>query len=83
VCDSADLMREYGARKTVAAALLAFVPIWFWRSRLRCTSCGGSWLVPLTFRPNLALAWLICSIGVILFTLLVALMVGFAIEGRT
>ena len=81
VCGSEDLAVESGARKTLALALLTAVPIWFWRSRLRCRSCRGSWVVPFTFRPDLLLVWLISAVGVTLLTVIV-LLSGSVIEGR-
>jgi hypothetical protein len=80
-CGSEDLALERGARKTLALALLTHVPIWFWRSRLRCRSCGRSWVVPFTFRPDLLMVWLISAVGVTLLTVIV-LLAGSVIEGR-
>jgi len=81
VCGSEDLAIESGSRKTLALALLTSVPIWFWRSRLRCRSCGRSWVVPFTFRPDLLMVWLISAVGVTLLTVIV-LLAGSVVEGR-
>lgn len=81
VCGSEDLAIESGARKTLALALLTAVPIWFWRSRLRCRSCGASWVVPFTFRPELLIVWLISALATVL-TVVVVLLAGSVIAGR-
>jgi hypothetical protein len=81
VCGSEDLAIESGARKTLALALLTVVPIRFWRSRLRCRSCGGSWVVPFTFRPDLLMVWLISALATML-TVVVVLLAGSVIAGR-
>lgn len=81
VCGSDDVALERGSRKTLALALLTNVPIWFWRPRLRCRSCGRSWVVPFRFRPDLLLAWLIAALAATMLTVVVILLAAFAMGG--
>lgn len=53
-CGSEELVLEKGSRKTVALMILTYVPFVFWRSRLKCRTCGWSRRVPIRFRPELA-----------------------------
>ena len=82
VCDSSELAIESGARKTLALWLLTNIPIWFWRSRLRCRACGSSQVVPLRFRPDLVGAWLVAAIAVYLLSAGVFFLAGYIIYGR-
>jgi hypothetical protein len=82
VCGSADLAIESGARKTLALWLITQVPVWFWRSKLRCRMCGSSQRVPLRFRPELVAAWVIVAVVAYLSTVVVLLLAGFIIHGR-
>jgi hypothetical protein len=81
-CDSSDLAIEKGARKTLALWLLTNIPIWFWRSKLRCRACGVFQVVPLRFRPDLAGAWLIAAIAIYLLSVGVFFLAGYMIYGR-
>ena len=81
-CGADDLALERGSKKTLALALLTVVPIWFWRPRLRCRSCGGSWAVPFIFRPDVLMAWLIAALGTTLLIMAVALTASYAMGGR-
>src|SRR5262249_17046089 len=48
ICNSPDLEIVSGARKTLALMLITMaIPLWFWRSRLRCRACGWSQVMPL------------------------------------
>ena len=58
-CGSDELAIEKGSRKTAALMTMTyFVPVWFWRSRLRCRNCGWSRRLPIRFRPELAVVLL-------------------------
>jgi len=82
VCGSSDLALISGPRKTMALMLFTYVPLWFWRSRVECRSCGASWRVPLRFRPDLLITSLIAAI-IVWFSLALTLVVaGYAIYGR-
>ena len=79
-CGSEELAVERGSRKTVAlmtllGALTFYFPLWFWRSRLSCRTCGWSNRVPLRFRPELT----ILLLGFALAALLVPLAAVFAL----
>jgi hypothetical protein len=83
-CDSMDLAVESGARKTIALALLLLsVPIWFWRSRLVCRTCGYSRKIPLRFRPELVLVWLISAVVAIVLTAAITFSAMYIARGRT
>ena len=82
VCGSADLVFRSGPRKTIALMLITYVPLWFWRSRVTCRSCGTSWRVPLRFRPDLVMACLAIAFGVGLAVALTCLVFGYAAHGR-
>lgn len=64
VCGSDELALESGPRKTLALMSWFPFPLWLWRSKLRCHSCGNARLVALRFRPELVLAWFLCSAAV-------------------
>jgi len=82
-CNSADLEIVKGTRKTLALMLITHgVPLWFWRSKLRCRACGSGRPVPIQFRPDLVMAWIIAAFGAILFTLAICLIAGLFIHGR-
>lgn len=82
VCESEELEIVSGARKTLALMLVTSgIPLWFWRSRLRCRACGSSQAVPLRFRPDLVAAWLIAAVGTYLLSALVFMIAGFMIRG--
>jgi len=82
-CGSVDLEIMSGARKTLALMLITHgVPLWFWRSKLRCKACGSVRSVPVHFRPDLVMAWVIAAVGAILFTLAVCLVIGLFNHGR-
>ncbi len=83
ICSSADLAVDSGARKTLALALLIYIPLWFWRSRQRCETFGASQVVPLRFRPELVLAWLASALVALGATIAVYLAAGYIIKGRT
>jgi hypothetical protein len=81
-CGSADLVLESGPRKTIALMLFTYVPLWFWRSRVTCRGCGTSRLVPLRFRPDLVMAWLVVALGVGIASAITSLVLGFVAYGR-
>ena len=81
-CRAFDLEFVSGPRKTFAVITGLGFPLWFWRSRLRCRTCGASRRVPLRFRPELALAWLILAIGMGVVIAVVCLVVGYVVHGR-
>lgn len=74
VCHAHALELESGPRKTLAVMTWAGFPLWLWRSRLRCRACGDSRRVPLRFRPELVMAWLIVGIAAIVITATVGLL---------
>ena len=83
VCGSDDLWVDSGPRKTLALMITTlFVPLWFWRSKLRCRSCGHARLVALRFRPELIMVWIVAGLGVSVATVVIFLLVGFVIRGR-
>lgn len=82
VCHAHALELESGPRKTLALMTGVGFPVWFWRSRLRCRVCGASRRIPLQFRPELVIAWLIVGIAASVVTAIVCLLVGYAIFGR-
>jgi hypothetical protein len=83
VCGSTDLEIVSGARKTLALMLITFcVPLWFWRSKLRCKACGSVRPVPIRIRPDLVIVWIIAALGATLFTCAVCLVAGLVIHGR-
>lgn len=71
-CGSEDLALESGPRKTFAVWTTLNVPLWIWRSRLRCRACGEARRVPLRFRPELVAAGL--AIGFVLTAVIALLM---------
>jgi putative signal transducing protein len=81
-CHAFDLERISGPRKTFAVMTAFGFPLWFSRSKMRCRTCGASRRVPLRFRPELALAWLILSMGMGVLTALVCLVFGYVVHGR-
>jgi hypothetical protein len=82
VCGAFALECESGPRKTLAVMTGLGVPIWFWRSKMVCRSCGASQKVPLRFRPELLMIWLVAAVAVNLFMALLTLCLGYAIYGR-
>lgn len=82
-CDSMDLAVESGARKTLALMSLLRLPIWFWRSRLVCRTCGYSRKIPLTFRPELVFVWLISAVVAIVLTAAITFSAMAIAKGRT
>jgi hypothetical protein len=81
-CDSMDLAVESGARKTLALMHFLKLPIWFWRSRVVCRNCGYSRKVPLTFRPELVLVWLISAVVAIVLTAAITFSAMYVARGR-
>ena len=81
-CGQYSLELESGPRKTLAVMTAIGFPLWLWRSRLRCRSCGASRRVPLQVRPELLLAWLLIGMGVTIVCLALLLVSGYAIYGR-
>jgi hypothetical protein len=67
-CREDELFLDYGSRKTLSLMFLFSVislfpvPLWVWRTRERCRSCGFSRPVPLTFRPEIAIAILLAAV---------------------
>jgi hypothetical protein len=82
VCGSNDFAVDSGARKTLALMLLTYVPLWFWRSRLRCRVCGDATFLPVRFRPELVLVWFAAAVSGYLITAAVGGMFGFFLLGR-
>jgi hypothetical protein len=66
-CGRYALELDSGPRKTLAlmTTLSLPVPIWFWRSKLRCRVCGFRSVVPLEMRPELVLVWILTGVAVI------------------
>ncbi len=81
-CGLFELEFESGPRKTLAVMTALLIPLWFWRSKLRCRSCGTSQRVPLQIRPELLLAWLTIGIGVSIIVICLVLVMGYAVYGR-
>lgn len=79
-CASEELALVSGPRKALAIMICLPVPLWLWRSRLVCRSCGRSRWVPLRFRPDLALAWSICAVGAMVAIVCVAAAFGFLVS---
>jgi len=82
VCGSVDLALNSGPRKTIALMLFTYIPLWFWRSRVECRSCGASWRVPLRFRPDLLITSLVAGLIVWLSLALILIIAGCVIYGR-
>ena len=82
VCGQYALELQSGPRKTLAVMTAVGFPLWFWRSRLRCQSCGASRRVPLQVRPELALAWVLVGMGVTTVCVALMLVAGYAMYGR-
>jgi len=82
ICGSTELAVESGPRKTLVLMLLLPFPLWFWRSRLTCRSCGASRRIPLRFRPDLVLSWLIAGAAAISVVVLTSLLMGYAAFGQ-
>ncbi len=81
-CRAFALELDSGPRKTLAVMTAFGVPLWLWRSKLRCRSCGAKQPVPLRFRPEMAMAWLIVGMGVSILVAAVCLILGYAMYGR-
>ena len=77
VCHAHALEFESGPRKTLAPMHVTLVPLWLWRSRLRCRACGAWRRVPLRFRPELVMVWLIVAIAAVALTAIVCLLFGY------
>jgi hypothetical protein len=82
LCHSLDLEVVRGARKTLALMLLVPIPLWVWRSRVRCRTCGTSQRVPFCIRSELIGVWLITAVGTYVLTAVIFLTLGFIIRGR-
>lgn len=83
ICNSADLEVVSGARKTLALMLITMgLPLWFWRSRLRCRACGWSRVIPIRIRPEIVGAWLIAAAGACVLTAVVFIAAGYVIRSR-
>jgi hypothetical protein len=81
-CAAFALELDSGPRKTLAVMTGLGVPVWFWRSRLRCRGCGWSRKVPLRFRPELVIAWCLIGIGVGVVIVVIDTVLAFAVYGR-
>lgn len=82
ICGEFALEVESGPRKTLAVVTALGVPLWLWRSKLRCRKCGSARRVPLRFRPELVAAGLAVGVAVPLAILGLMLIVGYALFGR-
>jgi len=67
-----------GPRKTLAlmTTLSLPIPIWFWRSKLRCRACGFHATVPLRLRPELVMAWILTGVGLIVVIAALVTVIG-------
>lgn len=76
-CGSEDLAYESGPRKTLALMSYASIPLWFWRSKIRCRSCEKARTVDLRVRPELVLGSLISAVGLAVVIAILMLVGGF------
>ena len=76
-CGRFALELDSGPRKTLAVMTGLGVPVWFWRSRLRCRSCGFRRRVPVRLRPELLFVWLVTGAAVVLALAALLAIVGF------
>ncbi len=76
-CGRFALELDSGPRKTLAVMTGLGVPIWFWRSRLRCRSCGFRRKIPVRMRPELLLVWLLTGAAVVAAIAVLLAIVGF------
>jgi hypothetical protein len=92
-CGRFALELDSGSRKTLAVMMALILPVWFWRSRLRCRACGFRRTVPMRVRPELVIAWVLTAfaIGVLIAGLIavvgvvsamIARLLGFRPDGR-
>jgi hypothetical protein len=65
-CGRYALELDSGPRKTLAlmTTLGLPIPVWFWRSKLRCYACGFRSTVPLRMRPELLIAWALTAVAI-------------------
>jgi len=76
-CGSTDVALVKGSRKTVALLLLTEIaPLWFWRPRLVCRSCGLSRVAPVHFRGDVFFVMLAAAFLTIAALLIVYFVVG-------
>jgi hypothetical protein len=78
-CGRFALGLESGARKTLAVMTAFSMPLWFWRSRLRCGACGSSRRVPHRVRPELVMVWLMTGAAVVIGTAILLTVIGVVI----
>jgi hypothetical protein len=75
-CGHDALELDSGPRKTLAVMTGLTIPIWFWRSKLRCCVCGFRRTVPLEMRPELVLVWILTGVAVIVVIAGLLLVIG-------
>ena len=81
-CGQFSLEVRSGPRKTLAVMTTFGVPLWFWRSKLRCEGCDAAERVPLRVRPELAMAWALLGLGLVVTFSVLLLLVGSVVYGR-
>ncbi|HTR02103.1 MAG TPA: hypothetical protein VMN82_02820 [Thermoanaerobaculia bacterium] len=81
-CGAASVRYDSGPRRTLTVMTAFGFPLWLWRSRWRCGACGASRVVPLRFRPDLLIAWLLIGVAVMMALAMVDLVVGYVFLGR-
>ena len=82
ICGHVALALDSGPRKTMAVITTFGLPLWLWRSKLRCRNCGAWRRVPFRFRPELLAAGIAAGLLVSLVAVILMLIVGYGIFGR-
>jgi hypothetical protein len=81
-CGRLTLQTDSGPRKTLAVMTAFGFPFWFWRSKVRCQSCGATERVPFRFRPELVIAWALMASAVLIAIAVLVFLLGSIVYGR-